>query len=195
MKSRRDTQILALVATLATILGWSVLHSPTSAQAWSTWGCKSVALSSGLPHRYATTRGMTPWYAQTLDETAPYWWRAGVRGGFQRGVTNAWNQTYVSRASYVAGDLAWAVITGCGPDGLHNNSQELRLNARTLDGQPKYFVRNVIIHEFGHILGLGHAEYPCGVAVMASGIGTGSTCESPPPPWSDDMKGYRALYG
>ena len=185
------------------LIATSLFAVPTDkAHAWSKnlVSCKSHALGSGKPHLYATGSGVTSWYGKAIDESSPLWWRAGVRGGFKRGVGEAWHQTYITRAYCLDDWFGRAVYSKCSPDGFYSSSTQIRLNSRTIETVKKFTawqVKYIIVHEFGHILGLGHTSYTCGVSIMTRDARdlNDPRCASKTPPWNDDMKGYRALYG
>lgn len=75
----------------------------------------------------------------------------------------------------------------------------MNMNSRTIesvDSLTAWQVKFIYIHEFGHLLGLGHTSYGCGTAIMASDANVGNpSCSTTSPPWSDDIKGYHHIYG
>lgn len=207
LPQRRIIQLLAQklsgqVAFLSLVLilfaATSIVGPASSARSWAQTGCRSVALSNGLPHTYDFGGGITGWYSQTINQSSILWWRAGVRGGFKPGASNYWDQIHMTRASFV--DNWWARASWtCGGDGFYSATQQIKFNSRRIEDEDHltaWHVKHIIVHEFGHILGLDHTPYGCGVSVMKSDANVGDrSCSAQTPPWSDDMKGYHALYG
>lgn len=163
------------------------------AEAYSFTGCKSRNLANNVPDNYATGVGMTPWYGTVLDDAAPSWWRKGVRGGFKRGADY---EILVSRAHYAHEYWMQTRWTCSGGWKIYRT---MTVNASTIEDRDHlaaWQVRFIFVHEFGHLVGLNHTSYGCGVSIMRSDSNAGnSSCSSQSPPWSDDMAGYHALYG
>ena len=101
----------------------------------------------------------------------------------------------IERRSFTHGWYALASWT-CGSNGYFNGgSRAMALNSRTMDPLATWQDRFVIIHEFGHLMGLAHVPGGCNVAIMRSDAMTGTaSCSSADPPFYDDVNGMNARY-
>lgn len=98
----------------------------------------------------------------------------------------------IYQGQYAWGDYAQTVWT-C--SGGWFSSRNLYINDRKMGPLPTWQDRFILIHEFGHVLGLGHTVNGCWVSIMRGDAVTGDAgCSSANPPWWDDVDGFNYIY-
>ncbi len=188
----RSPSIRSRCVLMALLMLVSLMVAPVpQARAYTFTGCKSWRLDGGQAELYRKGNGINSYYSGVIDNAATKWNPKLKRGSFQ-GVSSG-GSLVIERYSYVQGWFALASWNCVG--GSYSGSTGIALNSRTMDPLASWQDRYVLIHEFGHIVGLNHSSSGCGVAVMRSDAVTGdSSCSGGNPPWSDDINGAHARY-
>lgn len=188
---------LCSVLLIIFVIGVSSIVAPQSASAFSVTGCKNLSLSQGYSVHYihSPTNAPTVWKT-ALSDASTAWWRAGVRGSFGPATSGNYSMV-VQTANFVEGYLGQASWV-CGWNGFHLAGYNLyvRFNLRTTGSMSAWQRRYIAVHELGHIIGVDHTPWGCGVSIMKSNSNVQDpACANLTPPWSDDIKGYHYLYG
>lgn len=189
---RRANRLIARIVAISVLLSPFLLVTYTpSASAYSFTGCRSGRFAGSMNELYWKGNGITPYYSGVIDTAAGRWNAQDIPGDFQS--VGSSGTVIIERYSYTQG---WYALTSWNCNsGYYSGPVGVALNSRTMDGLAYWQDKFVLIHELGHIEGLGHTDAGCGVSIMRGDALTGDPgCASADPPWYDDVNGARALY-
>lgn len=189
MKARRFLTGLTVAAMTAVTFTVTVPASPAEA---ASSGCRSRNLAAGVQDTYYKDPSLATYYASVVDTAAGKWNSVAVPGELRYAGSSA--DIKVVKGSYAYSAYAVSYWT-CGSGYYNSGSRRMEINSRTMGNLLSWQDRFVVIHEFGHLMGLAHTNYGCGVSIMRGDAVTGdSGCASGNPPWSDDINSMNAIY-
>lgn len=187
---RPPRSLLAVLVALLVVLGG--FGGLPEAKAYNLNGCASPRLANDETEYYRTDDGIGTYYDWVVDRAAAAWNSESVPGSLRR--TSGGAQIVVNR--YAFGYDWYAVTTwACTSRGWYYGARYIDLNASAMDRVATWQDRFLVIHEFGHAMGLAHTNRVCGDSIMRSDAQVGNpNCAGSSPPWRDDVRGMNARY-
>lgn len=197
-------RLVVLLAAAVVLAGLRLIGEPSPTAAYEFLGCK-FAGRSPVVHYRAQQLGE---YQSVVHAAARAWNRAArlpIRFTRREPTRPGVARVVIRRTDSVLDAWAWigrpdARPPRClgGPTRTYRrNRTSIYLNHTALQTLTAQQRELVVIHELGHALGLGHERGNCQrvQSVMVQGPAKWTCGWSGKPPWRDDRRGVRRLYG
>lgn len=143
--------------------------STQPAQAYALLGCKSVAIEANNTE-YHNKVGLSSSFSSAVSSAASAWNSKPVNGYLASGS----NGYTIAQGNYAWPAGRYALTSWTCSAGGYFSGRAIALHTTNMGALSTENKKKVVVHEFGHAMGLDHTSLACGLSIMLSNAAT--TC-------------------